>query len=444
MVCVGCGSPRGPAGPVVSPTGIVYEPGTPPTETRRSQTAVQYLRQDRADRAVELALEGIAEDPGNPIHHYLAGVAYARLGEYERADSMFDEAERLYPAYELDIEPEREAAWGEAFNAGLALYDDGDVEGTIEVWRQGTVLYDLRPEAHRNLARLLMAESRFPEAIDIYLGALAGLERRPATSVLGEEELEARARARTEIEDDLGQLFLATSRFAEAEPLLRAQLARDPENIELMAALAASLSGQGKDDEAQVIYERLLSEEGLATTELFNLGVGLFRTGEYEQAALAFKRLTEVQPDSRDAWFNYANSLFAAEAWDSLAVAGARLVAMDPLGENAHLITARARLETGDRAGALASLAGADDAPVHVAGLQMQRAGAVTTVYGRVTGNIAAPADPIRLRFVFYGEGGQQVGASELTLAAPAPTETEPFEVRFDGTALAYRYEVLP
>jgi hypothetical protein len=74
----------------------------------------------------------------------------------------------------------------------------------------------------------------------------------------------------------------------------------------------------------------------------------------------------------------------------------------------------------------------------------MQRAGAATTVYGRVTGNVAAPADPVRLRFVFYGEGGQQIGASELTLVAPAPDESEPFEVRFAGTALAYRYEVVP
>ena len=70
----------------------------------------------------------------NPIHYLLAGLAHARLGQYGEADARFTEAQRIYPAYELDIEPEREAAWIELFNEGIAAYTDGNVEATIEAW----------------------------------------------------------------------------------------------------------------------------------------------------------------------------------------------------------------------------------------------------------------------------------------------------------------------
>ena len=438
-----CGARRAPPGPLVSPTGIVYEPGRPPAATRPSQTATQYLRQERFDRALELALEGIAEFPENPIHYFLAGVAHARLGNYEPADSMFDVAERIYPAYELEVEPEREAAWGQAFNAGLEAYETGDVEATIRIWRGGTRIYHLRPEAHRNLASLLASETRYADAIEVYQEALAGLGRRPATRLLRPEDLEAREEIRWDIEQSLSELLLGTNRFAEAEPLLRRSLERDPDDVELRAQLAAALSGMGREAEAREIYASLLSAENLELTQIFSLGIGLFRSGEYLEAADAFQRVTELQPSSRDAWFNYANSLFAAQAWDDLAAAGRRLVELDPLGENARLMTARARLELGDRQGALAYLDEVDQSPVYVEGLQMQRSGTSITVFGRVTGNAADAGSPIGLRFTFYGEGGTLLGTETVDVVAPPEGETISFDVPFGQTASAYRYELL-
>ncbi len=430
-------------GPLVSPTGKVYEPGIPPSETRLSQTATLYLRQDRVDRALELALEGVEDFPENPIHYFLAGVAYARLTDYEGADSMFDVAERIYPAYEIEIEPEREAGWGQGFNAGLEAYEQGDVDETIRVWTGVARLYDLRPEAHRNLAALLASEGRFEEAIDAYAGALAGLGKRPATRLLRPEDLAAREEIRVDIEENLSELYLATERFAEAEPLLRRQLERDPENVELRAELAAALTGMGRDAEAEAMYDSLLAENRLELTQIFSLGIGLFRSGRYLQAADAFRRATEIQPDSRDAWFNYANSLFAAAAWEELVEVGARLIELDPLGENSRLMTARAQLETGDRAAALASLEQVDQAPVLVDGLQMQRSGTSVTIFGQVTGNAAEPGSPVGLRFSFYGQDGSLLGSETVRVLAPAQGETASFDVPFALAAIAYRYQVL-
>jgi len=434
----------GPSGPIVSPTGIVYERGTPPSDTRNSQTATLYLRQDLVDRALELALEGIEQYPENPVHYFLAGVAYARRREYARADTMFVHAQRIYPAYELEIEPEREAAWGLAFNAGLEAYESGDVDGTIAIWGGATQIYNLRAEAHRNLGSLLAAEGRFVEAIDVYVHGLEGLESLPATRLLGPADLEVREEARAEIERNLSELLLATERFDEAEPILRRRLERDPENVELRAELAAALDGMGRDAEARDIYGALLVEEGLAVRQIFSLGIGLFRAGEFHQASEAFRRVTEIQPESRDAWFNYANTLFAGAEWDSLVVVGTRLLEFDPLGENGYLMTARAKLELGDREGALAIVTQSDAAPVHVDGLLMQRSGSAIKIFGRVTGNAAEPGSPIILRFSFFDELGEALGSEVVRVVAPAADESADFEVPFARAASAYRYEALP
>ena len=444
MAVGGCATGvRGPPEPLVSPTGIVYEVGPTPVDTRFSQTAALYLSQERTSRALELAKEGVASDPGNPIHYFLAGQAHARLGEYEEADEMFAEAQRIYPAYELDAEPEREAAWAEVFNAGGEAYAAGDLERTIEAWGQAVVIYDLRPEAHRNLASLLTREGRYEEAIRAYQGGLAGLEKLPATRVLEAEELERREEQKIGMEESLAPLLLITERFAEAEVLLRRQLERDPADTRVQGDLATALMSQGRAEESAAIYAALLSEAELEASELFNLGIALFRSSDFTAAGEAFERLTRLQPLSRDAWFNYANSLFAAAEWESLTQVGDRLIELDPLGENAGLITARAHLESGDREAALRTLERTESALVYLEGLLMRPSDAETSVQGRVIGNVAEAGTPVRLRFTFYGDDGE-LGAEAVTVSAPPSEESATFEVSFGSRATAYRYELVP
>ena len=442
MLFLGCAVGRGPSGPVRSPTGIVYPPGVPPAETRFSQTATLYLNiHGEEEAALAQALEGIEADPGNSIHYFLAGVAGARLGDYRDAHRWFVEAERIYPAYELDIEPEREAAWARAFNAGLEAYARGERDAAAEHWLRATAIYDLQPAAHRNVASLLVELGRRDEAIRVYQDALRGLERRPATRLLEEAEIRQRGELRADTENRLVQLLLAAGRFAGVEPLLQRQLARDPGSIRVRSDLARTLVELGRADEAAELYASLLTDESLAAADLFNLGITLFRSSRYEQAGRAFALLTEKQPDSRDAWFNYANALFADEAWAALVDAGDRLLAVDPLSEAAHLITARARLETGDEAGARAGVARSDGLPVHLDGLRLRVTGEDTLVQGRIVGNALPEGAPLRLRFIFHDSAGV-LGERFLEASAPAPGASADFGVSIEGRALGYRYEI--
>jgi tetratricopeptide (TPR) repeat protein len=389
-----------------------------------------------------MAREGITADPTNPIHYFLAGVASARLAQYEEADALLEEAQRIYPAYELDIEPERLSAWAEAFNQGVEAYADGLDERAMDAWRGAAVMYRLRPEAHRNLAALLRQEDRNAEAADAYRELLQGLTELPATRVLDEGELAERAAARLEAEQQLSELLLIEGRWEEAEPLLRARLAREPGNQQVLQDLASTLVGQGRREEARVIYEGLLSDGSLGAVEVHNVGVALFRAGDPGRAADAFRRLVELRPESRDAWFNYANALMAAEDWSALVGVGDRLLSLDPLGEASALMVARAHLETGDQKAALAGLERIDGAPVHLESLVLRVAGSLTRLDGQVIGMVAPEGSVITLLFTFSDDDGSEVRV-ERELVAPAAGEQLPFEVSATLRATSYRYELL-
>jgi len=323
LIVGGCTSGP-PPGPIVSPTGVVFEEGIPPVNTRFSQPATLYIRQEQYDRALELLDEGRALEPDNPIHHYLAGWAEAMRGNYVEADEAFRVARELYPAYELEIEPRRESAWAEAYNAGIEAYAEGDIDGAIQSWEGAVTIFSMRAEAHRNLAGVLAQEGRPEEAVRVTREALDGIDQLPLTRVLSEEEVTGRHAVRVELEDSLVQYLLMSNRHQEAEPLLRRQLERNPGSVAVRSDLAGLLHELGREEESQIFYAELLDDPQVGGTMLFNLGVSAFRAGRFEQAVEAFRELTTRETFSRDAWFNYANALLAAEAWDEIVDVGDR------------------------------------------------------------------------------------------------------------------------
>jgi tetratricopeptide (TPR) repeat protein len=430
----------GGGGPVVSPTGKVYEPGTSqPRQTRFTQAAILAIAQTQFEQAMQQARDGIASDSTNPQHYYLAGEAAAGLDDYALADSMWIVAERIFPAYELEVEPSRESAWAKAFNVGVEAYNAGNAESAIEAWRRAHEIYILRPEAAQNLGILLAQEERYDEAIAVYREAIANLDIPPATRLIEAEEEMEREAARQAMLDSVMELLTFTGQFEDAEALIRQQLTVTPDDINLQARLGNVLSRLGRNAEATEIYTRLLAVQDLPAEELFNIGVALFGSEDYVRAAEAFSRVTQIYPEGRDAWYNQANALYAGEAWAPLVPVAERLVQVDPLSSQGALILARAFRETGDNARALATLERNEAYPVFIEDLSMRPGPSQTAIQGRVIGNAAPAGTPITLLFTFYGTEGV-AGTQTVTVNAPAAEQNANFEVVFMGQAVAYKY----
>jgi tetratricopeptide (TPR) repeat protein len=440
----GGGAAAANAGPTTSATGKTYPPGTKPSESKFTTPAKLALAQNKFDVALQQAQQGIAADSTNPQHYFLAGQAYAGLQNYAAADSMFDVAERIYPAYEQEIEPARESAWAEAFNAGVNAYNAGNTDEAIKDWENANLIYAGRPESFQNLAAVYTQQEKYDQAVEAYQAGIEAAQSTPAARQLTDEEKTERAEALETMTQNLGELLLYTENFAAAEKLYRDQLAQDSTNVSLQAKLAAAIAAQpGREAEAQQMYSTLLGKPNLKTDDVMSIGVALFNSKNYKEAAQAFKRVADARPNSRDAWYNYANALYAGEMFEQLVPVAETLVRLDPLNENAALILANAYRETEQNQKALAVLEKNEALPVKVDDLKLQAGQGKVTVTGTVVGNKAAPGTPQTLRFTFYGDAGQ-LGTQTVTVNAPAAEQKAQFQVEFttDQDVTGYSYQL--
>jgi tetratricopeptide (TPR) repeat protein len=452
-----CGPMEGvTAGPQVSPvTGEEYPEGVPPRDTQYATMAnIAFVQAEAAEdeaeaqrrfrEGLEAAQEGIESDPENPLHHYLAGVGFASLGEYREADAAFVRAEELFPAYELEIDPTREQAWIMAFNEGIEAYNAGDLDAAVRHWEQANVIYDKRPDSYQNIAVVAMQAGDYDRAIEAYRGALEAAERRPVRE-LEEGEAEQRVEARSEAAATLGELLVFRERFDEAIGVYEGYLEDHPDDIRARGNLAMALARQGRQAEARQMFDELLANPDIAGDDLFQLGVALYQAGEEELSGQAFERVTTTNPNSRDAWWNYLNVVYAQEDWQRIIPLGERVLELDPLNQNAHFILAQAYRQDEQRTEALRILEANEVLPVVVDELRMQPApDGGAQVQGQLIGHAASQGTPIQLRFTFYNEG-RELGSETVTVSAPAAEQATGFQVQFESTdrVTGYRYELV-
>ena len=395
-------------------------------------------------QALAQSLECIQAVPDNPQHYYLAGIAYAGVGDVAGADSMFTRATELYPEYAADVEAAREGAWARYFNAAIDAYNVGKIDKAVQFWEQANQIYNKRPEGFFNLAAVYTQDEQYDKAAAAYREALAALERAPSRELTPEEVAE-RAESKQTAMTSLGQLLIATDRFPEAEQLNRTYLQENPTDVSAQSNLAVVLAKQGKKAEAMQTYESLLTSPNITANDVFSIGVGLFQIEEHARAADAFRRATEMSPNNRDAWYNYANALYAQEKWNEVIPVAQRLLQIDPLNENAALILARAYRDTKQNREALRVLEATEAAPVFVNNLQLRTSEGRSTVRGTVEPKSARAGTPVQLRFTFFGPSGE-LGTQTVTVTATAAGATANFEAVLQNPtpATGYRYEVEP
>jgi len=437
--------------------------GPRPAETRFTTAAKLQLaqaegatgerQQELYNQALQQSLQGIESAPQNPQHFYLAGLSHAGLGNFEAADTMWDRALEMFPAYEGDVMVAREQAWAQAFNQGVNAYNAGNMEQAERAWQQANQIFDRRPEAHFNLAAIYSAEQRYDDAINEFRAAVTALEREPGRELTPEEQADREESLASALQN-LGNLQLFTEQFAGAEQTFRRLSQVQPDDVQTRANLATALARQGQREQAMAVYNELLGTPGMEPAQMMSIGVGLFQAQEFAQAANAFRQITVAQPNNRDAWYNLLNALYAqqrdpqtatAQGWLDLVPVGERLIEIDPLNENAFLIMIQAHREARQQQRALHFAERNQALPVYVDNIQLRHEDGRTTLNAVASGNRARAGSPVQLEFTFYGADGQALGTQRTTVTAPAQNAEAAFQVAMPTAAAptGFRYRVV-
>jgi len=233
------------------------------------------------DAAAAAYRKAIAADPKQFEARLALGLLLAHQGKYDQAREQIQQATLLTP------EPPNPSAQAEAFRTLAELDRSSDPTAARDAL---VAALKLSPETH---ADLLLTAQIAEENDDIELAQTAYqrlLSSHPAPSA--NESLAATS--------GLAQLLLKQKKYAEAEPLLKTALARDPRDPGLNAQLATALLAQGKNDEALPVLETLRQLEPGNTSVDQMLADAYGQAGHPEQADPIYARLALANPGNED------------------------------------------------------------------------------------------------------------------------------------------------
>jgi tetratricopeptide (TPR) repeat protein len=265
--------------------------------------------------------KAIAADPKQFEASMALGLLLAHQGKYEEARVQVQQATLLTP------EPPNPEAQAEAFRTLAKLDRTADPTAARDALVAALKLSQETPGDLLLTAQIAEANDDPELAQTAYQRLLSG-HPAPSPSV---------AAAAT---GGLAQLLIKQKKYADAEPLLKSAVERDPHDPALNAQLATALLAQGKNDEALPVLETLrqlepgnpevdqmladaYSEGGhpekaepiyarLALAKpgneeiLVGQGQNLAREHLYNQAQQVFERAVKLKPDDGDAWSGLA------------------------------------------------------------------------------------------------------------------------------------------
>jgi tetratricopeptide (TPR) repeat protein len=447
----GCAAGGG-AGPTATTTpvggaGTVLAQGERPRETNDTREAERSLEAAAAAEATNAAEAGvqyqqalqsaqaaIAADATNPLAHRLAGLASLGLEDYDASAQHFDRAQELRPIYELELAAVREQAFIDLYQEASPFLEQAAYEQAAAVLENAQTMYPDRPEALITLAQLYAQMRNHDLALERIEQATAFFASDRITEVDAETAAAWQEQAAT-LPMMRGQVLVDAGRFEEALPIYQQMADANPADLTVTQDLAVILMQMGRTDEALGVYSSLMGRPGLASQDLYRIGIGFYQASDYTRAAEAFGRSVEASRMDRDALEMWARSLQLDSAYTAVPAVAERWIALDPASQIGITVLAQAVNATGDAQRAGEIIRGVEALPVTVGDLELRRlveGGA--QVSGSVTNRTLAPGSNVTLTFTFYSESGAQVGTATQRVTVGTPAMAEVFQLDFSST----------
>ncbi len=392
--------------------------------------------------------EGLAEENSNPMSFLHLGIVNTGLKDYVGADLAFDQAEALYPDY-VDEDGGTGAyrfnAWLDAYNDAMLRLDEQDSEGAVELLRMANMVFGDRVEAHLNIGAQLADLGDMEGSIEAWRNAIAVIE----SPDVDPGDPETREQWDTEYwimaHSNLGILLPTVGRPEEAVVFLETILERYPDNAEARSSLALALAQSGQGDDALGIFDEILARDDANPLDYYNAGVSLYGADQMDKAVLAFEKTIARSPMYKDALQNLAQTLNLMEDYEAQIPHSEKLVELDPYNDYAQLLLIRALVQVGREPDAVAQLEVMQALPFVIDNLRLQPSTTGCSITGEAINKALEPGTSITLRFTFYDNDGNPVGTADTEVTVTVPDIAHTFGVTFEGEiqVLGYSYELV-
>jgi tetratricopeptide (TPR) repeat protein len=367
-------------------------------------------------QAVQITQQGLQADSMNPKLWYQEGQAYAGAGDFAKADKALSRAQQIYPAYEPDINGEREQDWIFAFNEGVKAMQAGDTPGAINWLEKGQSIYDKRPEGLLNLASLYLRANEPDKAIQAYQDVL-------------------------KIVNGPGRTEMDTTVTADWPKFKKMAMTNLPQ---IYASEGVEQFRAEHYDSAVADFQDALKINGYYRDALHNLAQALYlETSDLEgkEDSVSADQKTQIESQLRP-------------LYDEFQKTAEKVRSIDPYNSNVLLLLARAYRGEGILATdstskkqwqdkALQVLQDHEQMPFQVTDLQVSMSDSAVDVHGNLENMSLPQGQSVVLKFTMLDADGNPAGTQQVTVTAPAKNASAPFElsVPVQESVLGWKYE---
>ncbi len=273
--------------------------------------------------------EALVINPHHVTAHLNRGVAYARLGQLDRAEADYLETTRL------DRTPNGVAAW---YNLALLRLRQMRVREALDCLTDGL---RLKPDHQR---------SRYKRAVVL---ARIGLDEESATEY---RKLLDVAPDHASGLTNLGALLLRLNRAVEAEPILRRATMLKETPTRAAYNLGVCLLQLDRHADAIPVLQAAVAKDPAHAATSYNLGIAFLRGKQDKEAASAFAVACKLDPAQPE--YHYNHGLALAGAGDDVGASRefTEALRLKPEYLKAWLQLARSRDRLNDGAAALVAL----------------------------------------------------------------------------------------
>lgn len=361
--------------------------------------------------------------------YLLAANGYLGLFDLVGADSMLTILVQAEPGCADQAAQIRFNAWVIQYNSAIELMQAGDSETALERFERANTI-------NRDSRSLAYAGSLYQTRGD---NALAAERYAAALEVGGSDDIVRTA-----------SINLAGIRKKEGDPEAALQIYSEystayPDDILGRLNFAIALMDAERQDEAQQVFEDLMSRDDLSFGQWSQVGIGLYRAQNFVPAAIAFQRAHDLGPYNKETLENLANSFYQAERYNELMPLAQELVERYPLERIHFNLLANSKRELDDGDGALAAIEARDRMSFEFLRVQLSVVGETTySIDGQVMNrsDVAGSTHPVS--FTLIGEDGEDLSTELLELTLPPEQETAAFslQVESDVFVAGFRYQV--
>ncbi len=255
----------------------------------------------RTEEAVRVYLRALRYDEANTNTHYVLGVLYRRLDQYDNSVFHYRRA--------VEIEPGFASAH---YNLGNVLAETGQTSAAIAAFRDAVGADPNMATAWNNLGNALRASGDTSEAAKAYETVLGcAPDNGDALFNLGE------------LSRDMGHIDRAIALFEKV-------LAGSPDHLPTLNNLGSILRDVNRLEEAAILLRHAISLSPDFNLARVNLANTLFDLGEFVEAEQTYEQALSLQPDNATALTNFGNLLLDLGRFDAAGEKFKAAVVLDP------------------------------------------------------------------------------------------------------------------